>query len=106
MLTEAEGDSGWARKGDDLETQIGIALNESLLGCSKQLKGHPGYPDGLDITIPCGTTNNEVLRITDKGMMKKDKALGTLFCRVHVTVTEKDRDILARNQPLLSAMFN
>lgn len=106
LLTEAEGDSGWARKGDDLETQIGIALNESLLGCLKQLKGHPGYPDGLDITIPCGTTNNEVLRITDKGMMKKDKSVGTLFCRVHVTVTEKDREVLTRNQPLLSAMFN
>jgi DnaJ homolog subfamily A member 2 len=105
VLTEAEGDDGWSRKGDDLETDIHIVLSESLLGCKKQLKGHPGYPDGLDINIPCGTVNNEVIRVADKGMTKRHGGYGNLLFRVHVTVTDRDRELLHRNELAIAGMF-
>ena len=106
LLQEAAGDEGWIRKGDDLETSITITFVESLLGCSKQLKGHPGYPDGLTLTIPPVSLNLEVLKMTEKGMVRKDGTLGVLFCKIQVIVGAQDRDIVMRNQPLLEAIFN
>lgn len=105
-LLEADGDEGWTRKGDDLETQITISFSESLLGCSKQLKGHPGYADGLEITVPVGIYNGEVVSLPGKGMRKRNATdYGTLRYRVNITVSEKDKETLQRNKPVLQAMF-
>jgi DnaJ-class molecular chaperone len=107
VLQEADGDEGWTRKGDDLYTEVRIGLGESLMGCKKSLKGHPGYPDGLEIDLPCGTQNGETLKFMDKGFIKKGKqGYGILYCKVNITVSDKDKEILARNEPLLKAMFN
>lgn len=106
LLQEAAGDDGWVRRGDDLETSITLSFVESLLGCSKQLKGHPGYPNGLTITIPPVSLNSEVLKMNEKGMIKKDGSLGVLFCKLQVIVGLQDREMVTRNQPLLEAIFN
>jgi DnaJ family protein A protein 2 len=107
LLQEASGDDGWLRKGDDLETQISLSLSESLLGCSKKLQGHPGYPDGLDITLPVGALHGEFITFEGKGMPKKGtKEFGLLRCRVSVTISEKEKGILQRNAVLLQAMFD
>lgn len=106
LLQEAQGDDGWDRKGDDLETQITISLSESLLGCTKTLGGHPGYPDGLTIQIECGVQNSKTLIYQGKGMIKKQGGYGNLHCKIHISVTDKDREILKRNEPVLKAMFN
>jgi DnaJ-class molecular chaperone len=106
VLQEAAGDDGWVRKGDDLETSITITFVESLLGCSKQLKGHPGYPHGLTLTIPPVSLNSEVLKLTEKGMARKDGTLGVLFCKLQVIVGTQDRERVVRNQPLIEAIFN
>ncbi len=106
VLQEAAGDESWIRKGDDLETQLTITLQESLLGCTKQLQAHPGYLQGLEVSIPAGTFNEEILLIPAKGMPKKGPSeFGTLRLRVNVTVSEKDKDILQRNKSILQAMF-
>jgi DnaJ family protein A protein 2 len=105
ILQEAAGDDGWVRKGDDLETSITIDFAESLLGCSKTLKGHPGYPNGLEVQIPVGTLHQQEVVVSEKGMVKRNGGHGALRVRVMVNITEKDREILTRNQPILSAMF-
>ena len=106
LLQDAAGDEGWVRKGDDLETYVKLSLSESLLGCSKTLKGHPGYPEGLEILIPVGALHGEFVSFSGKGMPKKStKEFGVLRCRVIVTVSEKDKEILQRNAVLLQAMF-
>ena len=109
VLQEAAGDESWIRKGDDLETQVSISLQESLLGCTKQLQAHPGYlqGQGLDVVIPAGTFNEEIIQVVGKGMPKKGSSeFGVLRLRVNVTVSEKDREILQRNKPMLQAMFS
>jgi DnaJ family protein A protein 2 len=106
VLQEAAGDDGWTRKGDDLETQVSVNLQESLLGCQKMLQGHPGYPEGLEITVPVGCMNGEILTVVGKGMPKKGTSdMGVLRVRVNVTVSEKEKDALQRNKPILQAMF-
>lgn len=106
LLQDAAGDEGWIRKGDDLETYVYISLSESLLGCSKKLQGHPGYPDGLEIQVPVGALHGEFVVFANKGMPKKGtKDFGVLRSRVSITVSEKDKEILQRNAVLLQAMF-
>jgi DnaJ family protein A protein 2 len=105
LLQEAQGDDGWDRKGDDLETQLTLTLQESLLGCEKTLMGHPGYPNGLTIQIGCGVQNNKTQIYQDKGMVKRNGGFGNLHCKIHLNVTDKDREILKRNEPILKAMF-
>jgi DnaJ-class molecular chaperone len=70
-------------------------------------QGHPGYLQGLEVEIPVGTENGAVVPVSGKGMPKKGSSeFGMLRIRVTVTVTEKDREILQRNAPLLQAMFS
>lgn len=106
LLQEADGDDAWIRRGDDLETQVAVSFQESLLGCKKVFQGHPGYPQGLEVTVPVGTGNGEVITVVGKGMPKKGSGdFGSLRCKVTVTVSEKDREILVRNASLFQAMF-
>lgn len=106
VLQEADGDDGWVRKGDDLETTVTVSLADSLLGCTKQLQGHPGFPQGLEVTVPHGTVNGEVLTLVGKGMPKKGTTeFGVLRYKVTVTVSEKEREALQRSHSLLQAMF-
>jgi DnaJ family protein A protein 2 len=105
-LQEADGDDGWTRKGNDLETQVTVSFEDSLLGCVKQLQGHPGFP-GLEITVPVGTVNGETVTVVGKGMPKRGSSdFGNLHIRVTVTVSEKDKELLQRNYTLLKAMFS
>ncbi len=76
-----------------------------MLGCTKTLQGHPGFPD-LEITVPIGTVNGQVVTVNGKGMPKRGSSeFGNLHILVTVTVSEKDKEILQRNAPLLKAMF-
>lgn len=108
VLHEAAGDDGWVRKGDDLETQVTVSLQESLLGCEKMLQGHPGFQSGLPITIPHGVLNGDIVTLAGRGMpipKKGGREFGVVRCRVTVTLGEKEKEILFRNKTLLQAMF-
>jgi DnaJ family protein A protein 2 len=106
LLQEASGDDAWTRTGDDLQTYLTISFKESLLGCEKTLLDHPGYPDGLPLSIHAGVKNTEVLTFAGKGMVKKGGGNGDLHCKIHISVTDKDREVLNRNHVVLKAMFN
>ncbi len=105
LLQEASGDDAWTRTGDDLQTYLTVSFKESLLGCEKTLLDHPGYPDGLPLSIHAGVKNTEVLIFAGKGMVKKGGGHGDLHCKIHISVTDKDREVLKRNEPLIKAMF-
>ena len=105
LLQEAAGDDGWTRKSDDLEIQLKLSLSESLLGCVKILQGHPGYPNGLEIQIQPGVVNGEIAIYHDKGMIKKSGGFGSLHCKIHISVSDKEREVLNRNYVVLKAMF-
>lgn len=60
MLREADEEdpaSKWIREGSKLKTSITLNLTESLLGTTKILYGHPGFPKGVPIEIPVGVQN-------------------------------------------------
>ncbi len=55
---EEEGQAAsWAREGSRLKTSITINLSDALLGTTKILYGHPGFPSGVPIEIPAGVQN-------------------------------------------------
>ena len=47
----------WSREGTKLKTSITVTLAEVLLGTTKLLRGHPGFPNGVPIEIPTGVQN-------------------------------------------------
>jgi len=103
ILQEAdEATSEWKRIGDDLYTEIGVTLLESLTGCEKKIKTHPGYPGGLPVTVDAGTRHTDTVVINQKGMPKKNaKGFGNLFVRITVSVNEKDRAALRAGRDAL-----
>lgn len=105
VLQEAEGDNGWTRKGDDLYTSAGISYTESILGSKIKLKGHPGFPDGLELPVSCGVVNREVMCVKEKGMTKRNGGFGDLYVEILFRTSDSEKAILQRNQALLSAMF-
>jgi DnaJ-class molecular chaperone len=105
VLQEAAGDEKWVRKGDDLATDVSVCLRESLLGCTKVLQGHPGFPDGLPVEIPAGVVNLEVVPVSGKGMPKREGGFGNLQLTVRVQIRQSEKAALQNNQPLLEAIF-
>jgi DnaJ family protein A protein 2 len=49
--------SRWIRENTRLKTSVTINLTEALLGTTKVLYGHPGFPKGVPIEIPVGVQN-------------------------------------------------
>jgi DnaJ family protein A protein 2 len=102
ILQEAENKDGWERKGDDLWNNVEIRLGESLIGCKKVLKGHPAYPDGMEIHIPSGVNNGDCVYYEGEGIMKR----GHTTIRVSVVVQKAELDVLTVNRQALQSMFS
>jgi len=100
ILQEAENKDGWERKGSDLWKTVEIRLGESLVGCKKTLVGHPGHSDGLDIQLPVGLRNGDVVRYDGKGFSK-----GSMFIRIVVNIQKAEFDVLNVNRQTLIGMF-
>lgn len=106
ILQEAdETTNDWKRIGDDLFTELVVGLQESLVGCEKTLKTHPGYPGGMSVTVEPGTRHTDCVAIAQKGMPKKNGGFGNLFVRITVNVTDKDRAVLVAG-PVREAILN
>ncbi len=112
MVIELQDDEhGWKRTGNDgrnLEKELIINLSESLLGCTVELVGHPGYEDGLFIQIPAGSFEGDVYCLTGLGMPIKGNNLeyGDLIIRIRVRVKMEERKELATNgKELLKDIF-
>lgn len=107
VLQAADETLPWKRQGDDLCATIVISLKESLLGVSKTLEGHPGFPGGYTIGVPVGTIHTEVIRKQGDGMPRKGRgAKGDALITVKIDASAKDKEVLERNKVLLQSMFS
>ena len=107
VLQAADESLPWKRQGDDLCATVTISLKESLLGVSKTLEGHPGFPGGYTIGVPVGTIHTEVIRKQGDGMPRKGKSTkGDVLITVKIDASAKDKEVLERNKVLLQSMFS
>jgi DnaJ-class molecular chaperone len=105
-LTHADEDGiDLVKVGSTLQYSCSISLVESLVGCKRMVKSHPGYLEGYEIELPPGVQHTQIVSIPGKGMPKKGGEFGELSVHVHVVVSEKERQILLANKGLLSEMF-
>jgi DnaJ-class molecular chaperone len=108
VLQAADETLPWKRQGDDLCATVTVSLKESLLGVSKTLEGHPGFPGGYTIGVPVGTIHTEVIRKQGDGMPRKGRSgpKGDVLITVKIDASAKDKEVLERNKVLLQSMFS
>ena len=68
QVSQADEEIPWKRDGVTLAATLAINLADSLLGSTKKIGNHPGFPDGCEIMVPSGSINGQVLIIKDSGM--------------------------------------
>ena len=88
--------------GDTLAIKVGLSLMQSLLGHVEKVTGHPGYPV-IDLMIPPGAQNGDVIIIEGKGMPIKNGGHAALHVLVSVTTSAADRAILLNNKDVITA---
>ena len=101
------------RDGKALRHATVIGLTESLMGCKRKVLSHPAHVEGLEVDIPAGTQNGEVLCVKGKGMPSAGAGagpapsadFGDLFIKVEVRVSEAERKTLETHKVLLQSMF-
>ena len=88
------------RDGDNLHTRITVSMLQAALGATFYIDGI--MPDEeVEIPVPGGTQNEEVLRVKDKGMPRfKSDSRGDLFVHVWVEIPTKlskeEREVLEK----------
>ncbi|MCH8920074.1 MAG: hypothetical protein IIA23_05120 [Chloroflexi bacterium] len=86
--------SRFERKGDDLTTEVGVPLEDAVLGGEVEVSTLSGKQVALK--IPPLTQNGRLFRLSGLGMprdgKKKDKRRGDLLARVRVVLPEKLSD--------------
>ena len=109
VLREAdeEGDArGWVREGNRLKTSITLNLTEALLGTTKVLKGHPGFPNGVPVEIPAGVQNMWTGTIPTLGMpVRGTPKFGEAYISVLVIPTAEETAALSDKAKLLEIIF-
>ncbi len=114
IITEDPNDEAFKyfkRVGDNfqhLETTVSLSLAESLLGCTVQIDGHPGYDDGLFIKIPAGSFNGDKYCLSGFGMPIPGNIgkCGDLFVNIKVVITPMERTLFAnKGSEVLEPLF-
>jgi len=107
ILRDAEEDGDakqWMRDGNRLKTSLTINLTESLLGTTRVLKGHPGFPNGVPIEIPAGVQNMWTGTIPTLGMpIRGTPKFGEAYVSVVIVPTADELDALKANSSLLKS---
>jgi len=93
------------RTSSSLTYKCSISLKESILGCSRTVKSHPGFTEGLTVNIPIGTQSGEVVTIHGKGMPVKGGGFGDLLVNVQVVATEVEKKALENHKVILQSLF-
>jgi molecular chaperone DnaJ len=88
-------DPTYKRKGDDLYVDLPVSMFDLVLGGDVQV---PTLAGQVAMTIPEGTQNNRLLRLTGKGMPKvKGSGSGDQFVRLigqlPTKITDKQRKL-------------
>lgn len=105
-FTEADENLNIERKGNDLYSTCKISFTESLLGITYVLRNHPNHSSGLSIDIPKGTLNNDIIAINNEGMPKRNtKLFGTLYLKVEVTISAKEKQLLETHSDEIKKLF-
>ena len=105
-LVEAEEDSLWVRKGDDMHTTISITMSQALCSTIEVIQEHPGFDGGLAVRVPAGVQNGSVVRVPGAGMSKANQEHGDAFILVNVRTTAEERVQLAAHGVMLRSMFS
>lgn len=107
IFQEADEEIAWKRVGNDLKATISMGLKDSLLGTSQKLSDHPGFPAGFEFTTHAGVQNQEVLRISGKGMPIRGKVdeFGDVLITVNVQPSTREKEILEKNKIMVQSMF-
>lgn len=110
ILREAEEENVntalWAREGSRLKISVHINLAEAMLGVTKVLKGHPGYPQGLPIEIPAGTQNLWLGTFSGLGMpIRGTPRYGDAMITVIVSPTDNELQCLKANSILVKTFM-
>ena len=110
ILREAEEENAntalWAREGSRLKISVHINLTEAMLGVTKVLKGHPGYPQGLPIEIPAGTQNMWLGTFSNLGMpIRGTPRYGDALITVIVSPTDNELQCLKANSILVKTFM-
>ena len=103
-LSAADEQLDLVRDGSSLYYSCSVTLKESLLGCERSIKSHPGHKDGLTVVIPCGTQSGETITVASKGM-PLGNVFGNLFVKVTVQITDEERKSLENNKAILQSLF-
>lgn len=96
LVISVKSDPNFERKGDDLYTDVLVDLFTAVLGGEVPVS----TPDGRRIllTIPTGTQNGQVIRLTGKGMPRlHGTGRGNLYARIKVVLpsrlSEKEKEL-------------
>jgi DnaJ-class molecular chaperone len=94
------------RDGTSLHYSCSISLADSLVGCVRNVMSHPGHPS-LEVSIPCGTQNGEVIVIKGLGMPlgHAGTGFGDLYIKVEVTVNDAERKALTNSKAIIQSLF-
>jgi DnaJ-class molecular chaperone len=80
LVVHLAGDDRYERKGDDLYLDLPVSIYELILGGEVRV---PTMTGDVSMTIPAGTQNNKMLRLSGKGMPKlKDGGYGDEYVRL------------------------
>jgi len=110
ILREAEEENNnaaqWSREGSRLKMSVHINLAEALLGTTKVLKGHPGYPQGLPLEIPAGTQNMWLGTFSGLGMpIRGTPRYGDALITVIVSPTDNEIQCLKANSIMVKTFM-
>ena len=80
LVVHLGGDDRYERKGDDLYLDLPVSIYDLILGAEVRV---PTMNGDVTMTIPAGTQNNKMLRLSGKGMPKlKDAGYGDEYVRL------------------------
>jgi DnaJ-class molecular chaperone len=106
VLQEADEDIELRRAGDDLTLTAHVTFTEAILGCTRNIHGHPAHKEGLMVTIGQGVQHGDTVVIAGEGMPRKGGGgRGNLLVRVEVKVSDEERAKLVANRDALAALF-
>jgi DnaJ-class molecular chaperone len=98
--------ASFLRTGNDLNIRIEITLLESLIGGSRKLTGHPGYPDGLSIVLPSGILHSHVIPYDSYGMpVRGTVGYGQLKVLVMVKLSDSEKEVLKEKKDEIEKLF-